>query len=117
MTREEQIKQWSKDYRKYREICGVTDPICLDEIEEAYYLGARECETHPGWISVNDKLPPRDEDHPAESIPVLVYNPTSKDKVGLDWYVYDDVDFIGWYSLDEGITHWMPLPSIETIIN
>ena len=58
MTREEQIEQWAKDYRRYREICGVTDPIYLDEIEEAYYSGAIECNTHPGWVSVKDEKPP-----------------------------------------------------------
>jgi hypothetical protein len=33
------IDKASKAYRKYREQSGITDPIMLDEIEEAYYAG------------------------------------------------------------------------------
>lgn len=29
----------AKEYRKFREECGVKDPVSLNEIEEAYYLG------------------------------------------------------------------------------
>lgn len=36
MTMEEKK---AKEYRDYRESCGITDPIMLDEIEEAYYSG------------------------------------------------------------------------------
>lgn len=39
MIREERIKQEAKKYRKYRELCGVIDPVALDEIEDAYYDG------------------------------------------------------------------------------
>lgn len=30
----------SAEYRKFREECGIKDPVMLDEIEEAYYNGA-----------------------------------------------------------------------------
>lgn len=80
-----------------------------------FIIGATWADTHPNWISVKDELPPRDEDHPEDSVPVLVYNPTSKDKVTIDWYIYEDEDnIIGWYSCEEGITHWMHLPHIPT---
>lgn len=115
MTRDEQIIQASDEwtYQKppqYSELVHKTRKVmCAYQV--GFIDGAVWADTHPGWISVNDKLPPRDEDHPAESIPVLVYNPTGKDKIYLDWYIYEDEDdIIGWYDCDEGITHWLPLP-------
>ena len=39
MTREEERKQIAKEYRKYRESCGVVDPVVLNEIEDAHYDG------------------------------------------------------------------------------
>ena len=38
MTREE-MNAKAKEYRQFRESCGVTNPVELDEIEEAYYEG------------------------------------------------------------------------------
>ena len=29
----------SKQYREFREQCGIKDPVMLDEIEEAYFSG------------------------------------------------------------------------------
>lgn len=104
MTRKEEIIQ-----------AAIKESPRFAERRVGFIAGAMWSDTHPGWISVNDKLPPRDEDHPAESIPVLVYNPTGKDKIYLDWYIYEDEDdIIGWYDCDEGITHWLPLPHIPT---
>ena len=40
MTREKELYKASEKYRKGREGCGVKDPILLDEVEEAFYLGA-----------------------------------------------------------------------------
>ena len=34
----------SKQYRDYREQCGIKDPIMLDEIEEAYFEGYHQAE-------------------------------------------------------------------------
>ena len=34
----------SKQYRDYREQCGIKDPIMLDEIDEAYYEGYNQAE-------------------------------------------------------------------------
>lgn len=39
MTQKE-FAQAAVAYRKYRERCGVKDPVMLDEIEEAYFKGA-----------------------------------------------------------------------------
>lgn len=36
MTEQERL---SHGYRDYIQSCGVTDPVALDEIEEAYYEG------------------------------------------------------------------------------
>ena len=34
------------EYRKFREECGIKDPVMLDEIEEAYYNGATSIQKH-----------------------------------------------------------------------
>lgn len=39
MTREEELIKASIEYRKSREECGVKDPILLDEVDEAFYVG------------------------------------------------------------------------------
>lgn len=50
----------SKQYRDYREQCGIKDPVMLDEIEEAYYEGYQQAEKDMklGWkdIKTIDKL-------------------------------------------------------------
>lgn len=40
MTRIEEIEKASKEYRKSREECGVEDPILLDEVDDAHFMGA-----------------------------------------------------------------------------
>lgn len=34
----------SKQYREFREKCGIKDPVMLDEIEEAYFEGYNKAE-------------------------------------------------------------------------
>lgn len=34
----------SKQYREFREQCGIKDPVMLNEIEEAYYKGYNQAE-------------------------------------------------------------------------
>jgi hypothetical protein len=34
----------SKQYRDFREQCGIKDPVMLDEIEEAYFEGYHQAE-------------------------------------------------------------------------
>ena len=50
----------SKQYRDFREQCGIKDPIMLNEIEEAYYEGYYQAEKdlELGWkdIKTIDKL-------------------------------------------------------------
>ena len=45
----------AKQYRNFREKCGIKDPIILDEIEEAYFESYRQAEKElidkaVGWI-------------------------------------------------------------------
>lgn len=46
MTRIEEIEKASNEYRKSREECGVKDPILLDEVDDAYFLGAIWADKH-----------------------------------------------------------------------
>ncbi len=39
---QKEFAQASITYRKFRERCGIKDPVMLDEIEEAYFKGAEE---------------------------------------------------------------------------
>jgi len=47
MTRIEEIEKASMEYRKSREECGAKDPILLDEIDNAYFMGAIWADKHP----------------------------------------------------------------------
>ena len=38
------VEEKSKQYRDFREQCGIKDPIMLNEIEEAYYEGYHQAE-------------------------------------------------------------------------
>lgn len=102
MTRKEEIIQAAiKEFPRFA------------ERRIGFIIGATWADTNPHWISIKDEMPPRDEHYPSDSEPVLVYNPTQKYKVYIDWYIYDrceDDDYIGWYSGNDGVTHWMLLP-------
>ena len=37
-------EELSKQYRDFREQCGIKDPVMLNEIEEAYYEGYEQAE-------------------------------------------------------------------------
>ena len=41
MCRAEEL---SKQYKDFREQCGIKDPVMLNEIEEAYYEGYQQAE-------------------------------------------------------------------------
>lgn len=47
MTRIEEIEKASKEYRKSREECGVSDPILLEEVDDAHFMGAMWADEHP----------------------------------------------------------------------
>ena len=44
----------SKQYREFREQCGIKDPVMLNEIEEAYYEGYHQAEKdlELGWEDI-----------------------------------------------------------------
>ena len=46
----------SKQYRWFREQCGVKDPVMLDEIEEAYFEGYRQAveDLRQKWNEISD---------------------------------------------------------------
>lgn len=44
----------SAEYRKFREDCGIKDPVMLDEIEEAYYNGATSIQK-PAWSEEDEE--------------------------------------------------------------
>lgn len=118
---------------------GVRDPI-REDVADAYEqgkadgyhegidVGARWAHEHPRWISVKD--------YTKDELPQLIdkNNPYGESVQVLFVVVLDGVQYINkgtfdydtgvWHSLDlqcsfckENVTHWMPLPSIETIIN
>ena len=45
----------SKQYREYREKCGIKDPVMLNEIEEAYFQGYHQAEKDLAlrWVDIN----------------------------------------------------------------
>lgn len=81
-----------------------------DLIDECFEFGQQ----HPHWISVEDELPPKNSEYDALSNNVLATD-------GKEIYEISNHDFGEWFTHDlwaiNNITHWMPLPSIETIIN
>ena len=112
MTREEFRDKKSKDYRKYREDCGIKDPVYLDEIEDAYYQGMVDADEH--WINVKDRKPKlkHSEDNFKYSDTVIVTN--GKYRTSARWLHYTLGGWYGWYDDGDeelkGITHWMPMP-------
>ena len=53
MTREKELYKASEKYRKGREECGVKDPILLDEVDEAHFMGAIWADAHPIRRDIN----------------------------------------------------------------
>ena len=50
------IEDLSKQYRNFREQCGIKDPVMLDEIEEAYFKGYNRAEKdlELGWEDMRE---------------------------------------------------------------
>ena len=84
MTRQDELNEaWCKYIGK-----------CSTEIIQALAFALRWCDEHPNWISVEDELPPQDGRY-------IFYS----DTMGVsEAYYYADI------SLNEHVTHWMPLP-------
>ena len=64
------------------------------------------------WISVEDKLPPKDKDDKDWSIPVLYYHYNILGWMYVGMYSFKDKCWSGTYgNLNNLTTHWMPLPN------
>lgn len=67
--------------------------------------GAKWADSHPAWVSVEERLPKRMSEKSRFSETVLVYN-----KEGFNDTAYYDYEEKIWRWLP-GVTHWMPLPT------
>ena len=88
--------------------CGGDRTKC-DFYPEVREKALKECQPNFGeWISVEDRLPENCQE-------VLVYRGQHSDLMNVYTYMGNDSweDDYGYWSRteDEGITHWMPLPS------
>ena len=97
MTREEEITMAADAASRYES----------PSFFEAFVTGAEWADTHPHWISVEDKLPPT-SDKDDESDDYLIVDSDGDMNVGY----YNKMDEL-WFSCDGSIldvTHWMLLP-------
>lgn len=107
MTREKEINIAAS---KYIEDNSMPDgEVAISDHKDSFIEGAEWADNHPKspWISVNEKLPPEEED--GLSIKVLVAS--NKGNIHLSRY---DYNMGGWISnvLDIIFTHWMFLPEL-----
>ena len=105
--------------------------ICIgDLIDECFEFGSH----HPRWISVEDEFPPFDIKNDGTwkySDNVLIYSPLRgifvgryecDDMAGKTYWLFGGAKLPTVEDIGEGyslvhVTHWMQLPSIETIKN
>lgn len=105
MAREKQILS---AYQKLKEKLGSQ--------EHTFMCAAIWADSHPHWISVKDKKPKlrHSIDDMQYSAKVIV---TDGEYCTAATYEHNEwAGWYGWFDGDEelkGITHWMPLPSIE----
>ena len=107
MTREQEI---SNAASKYIEENSMEDGyVVISDHKDSFIEGAEWADANPKqtWISVNEKLPPVENDN--LSIRVIVVS--TKGKIHFSRY---DYDMKGWISpvLDIEFTHWMQLPKL-----
>ncbi len=92
---------------------------CSTEIMQALAFALRWCNEHPHWISVKDRKPKfkRENDYFQYSEMVIVTD--GEYRTSANW-VHSIAGWYGWYNGDEeleGVTHWMPMPSVEHLKN
>ena len=73
--------------------------------EHTFLAAAKWAYDHPLWISVEDELPPTQED-------VLVCRKDGETRVA--WLANKTWRTIDGYPLNDNITHWMHLPPLPT---
>lgn len=89
MTRQDELNEaWCK----YRGKCST-------EIMQALAFALRWCDEHPQWISVEDELPPQNGRY-------IFFSDTMGVRTS---YYYAGI------SLNEHVTHWMPLPPAPVV--
>ena len=98
------------EYIRQRQEHGVNDPYMITEIDEAfdagYDKGYQYAQTHPNWISVEDKLPP-ENGKTQQSISVWATDGLTS---GEFRYNFDTKTWTDMWGDPFDITHWMPLP-------
>lgn len=94
MTRKEEIIQAAiKEFPRFA------------ERRVGFIAGAMWSDTHPGWVSVEDELPPKKTGEASDK--VQVYD-AETNRIGASWYIHSTGKwFNGW----DSVTHWMPLPA------
>ena len=101
MTREEEINKASDEL--------FNSAPCSKTYKIGFEAGVKWADANPksSWISVNEKLPPEEED--GLSIKVLVTS--NKGNTHISRY---DYNMVGWISpiLDIVFTHWMFIPEL-----
>lgn len=111
MTREEDYtisdKWWQEHAEKFHVDCLQVEDI----VDRAFWAGAEWADTHSHWISVEDELPPKEDDSLDLSVDVLATNGNEVYKTFYDYYLQRWIR-VDDFNLDD-ITHWMPLPSVE----
>lgn len=100
------IEYWLNGNRKLSDLREVTDKL-YNEV------------TKPNWISVEDRKPKlkRNNDYFQYSEAVTVTD--GEYCISANW-VHSMAGWYGWFNGDEelkGITHWMPMPSVEHLKN
>jgi hypothetical protein len=88
-------------------MCGTSNAerACFEELYDEV--------TKPHWISVEDELPPREDESLDLSIDVLATNGNEVYKTFYDYYLQRWVR-VDDFNLDD-ITHWMPLPQAPLV--
>ena len=81
-----------------------------DIVAAAFLNGIDYAEHHPRWISVEDELPPLNQDV------LVVFGTNQDDAIGMD-RIIQNIENNGYedWELFTGITHWMPLPQAPKI--
>lgn len=107
MTREEQIVEAGKTAAEGKEFSVLVNKQrrTMSAYEIGFIEGAEWADSHPAWVSVEDRLPKRMSEKSRFSETVLVYN-----KEGFNDTAYYDYEEKIWRWLP-GVTHWMPLPT------
>lgn len=84
------------------------------QYEKGYQDGKAEAKLETGWISVNDRLPPKES--PDYSVDVIV---TDGKHTTIGYYIYRTGNWIQYYDdfPFRDISHWSPIPELPEEVN